>query len=311
MSVKVQAKVNASVDYASLEEELWWKAYSEATLPKARAEMAAWRAVRPLFESQQALRVALKSETDRVEDVKAELPAQQGRGGAAERRASSRASGRARSQDEGDAEAAGGERRRARAAARDGEGGIPLRSGARRGRRRRRAGGGEAAGAEQQQRRPRRGRRRRRGGATTEGGGGRGVALWRAPSRGAHADGAGARHGRPRGGGDEGGQGHEPERGGRRGQGGRRRRRRRGARPIGTDGRAVPDGGREGFADVQRLEDEKQQAVNLEKASEEEGTARARARGHGATLHEVASDWAAWRCSTARRARRRTPSRCT
>ena len=45
------------------------------------------------------------------------------------------------------------------------------------------------------------------------------------------------------------------------------------------------------FADVQRLEDEKQQAVNLEKASEEEGQRLEREREDmEATLHEVASD---------------------
>jgi tetratricopeptide (TPR) repeat protein len=74
MSVKVQAKVNSTVDYAALEEELWWKVY-EAQQPRARAEMAAWKAVRPVYESQEALRVALSRETERVETVKLELEA--------------------------------------------------------------------------------------------------------------------------------------------------------------------------------------------------------------------------------------------
>ena len=69
MSVKVQAKVNSSVDYAALEEELWWKVY-EVQQPRVRAEMAAWKAVRPVYESQEALRAALARETERVEAVK-------------------------------------------------------------------------------------------------------------------------------------------------------------------------------------------------------------------------------------------------
>ena len=55
MSVKVQAKVNASVDFAALEEELWWKMY-EAQLPRVKAEMQAWKAVKPIYEQQALLR---------------------------------------------------------------------------------------------------------------------------------------------------------------------------------------------------------------------------------------------------------------
>ena len=72
MSVKVQAKVNASVDYAALQDELFWKFY-EAQRPRVRAEMEAWSKVRPVYESQQALRVALAAESDRVESMKLEL----------------------------------------------------------------------------------------------------------------------------------------------------------------------------------------------------------------------------------------------
>ena len=72
MSVKVQAKVNATVDYAALEEELWWKVY-ESSIPRSRAEMAAWAAVRPVYESQQAMRIRVAKEVEQVESVKLEL----------------------------------------------------------------------------------------------------------------------------------------------------------------------------------------------------------------------------------------------
>ena len=74
MSVKVQAKVNASVDYAALEEELWWKVY-EAQQPRVKAEMAAWSSVRSVYASQQALRVALTAEREAADAVKLELEA--------------------------------------------------------------------------------------------------------------------------------------------------------------------------------------------------------------------------------------------
>jgi hypothetical protein len=76
MSVKVQAKVNASVDFGALEEELWWKVY-ELQQPRVRAEMAAWKGVRPTYESQQAVRVALAAEIEAVDAAKAELEALQ------------------------------------------------------------------------------------------------------------------------------------------------------------------------------------------------------------------------------------------
>ena len=76
MSVKVQAKVNASIDFGALEEELWWKVY-EAQQARVTSEMSAWRQVRPLYESQQAVRVALAREKDKVEGVKLELEALQ------------------------------------------------------------------------------------------------------------------------------------------------------------------------------------------------------------------------------------------
>ena len=44
MSVKVQAKVNSSIDFSALEEELFWKHY-EAQLPRIKAEQEAWREV--------------------------------------------------------------------------------------------------------------------------------------------------------------------------------------------------------------------------------------------------------------------------
>jgi tetratricopeptide (TPR) repeat protein len=74
MSVKVQAKVNASIDFSALEEELWWKVY-EAQQARSKAEMAAWHAVRPQYASQQAVRVALAREREKVEGAKAELEA--------------------------------------------------------------------------------------------------------------------------------------------------------------------------------------------------------------------------------------------
>ena len=72
MSVKVQAKVNASVDFAALEEELWWKMY-EAQLPRVKAEMQAWKAVKPIYEQQALLRTALAREQEKVDGVKLEL----------------------------------------------------------------------------------------------------------------------------------------------------------------------------------------------------------------------------------------------
>ena len=74
MSVKVQAKVNASVDYAALEDELYWKFY-ETQLPRVKAETAAWAALRPAYESQQVLRVALAAEREKLEAAKLELEA--------------------------------------------------------------------------------------------------------------------------------------------------------------------------------------------------------------------------------------------
>ena len=48
---------------------------SEAQLPRARAEMSAWRDVRPTYESQQALRAEVSSEAERGETAKLELEA--------------------------------------------------------------------------------------------------------------------------------------------------------------------------------------------------------------------------------------------
>lgn len=76
MSVKVQAKVNATVDMNSLEEELFWKLY-EVQLPSALAESAAWQRVKPKYESQQAVRSRVDAEMARVESLKAELQAAQ------------------------------------------------------------------------------------------------------------------------------------------------------------------------------------------------------------------------------------------
>lgn len=74
MSVKVQAKVNASVDYVALEEELFWKAYGQQ-LPRATSEIAAWSEVRPVYESQQAMRVGVTAEEEGVEALKVGLEA--------------------------------------------------------------------------------------------------------------------------------------------------------------------------------------------------------------------------------------------
>jgi hypothetical protein len=72
MSVKVQAKVNASVDFTALEDELFWK-YYESQLGRVRAELGAWARLRPTYESQQSLRVALGSVQAKVEAAKLEL----------------------------------------------------------------------------------------------------------------------------------------------------------------------------------------------------------------------------------------------
>ena len=72
MSVKVQAKVNASVDFAALEDELFWK-YYESQLGRVRAELGAWARLRSTYASQQSLRVALGSVQAKVEATKLEL----------------------------------------------------------------------------------------------------------------------------------------------------------------------------------------------------------------------------------------------
>ena len=64
MSVKVQAKVNASVDLLSLEDELYYKLY-ELHQSQAFAEIDAWERVRPVYESQQAMRSKVDEELDR------------------------------------------------------------------------------------------------------------------------------------------------------------------------------------------------------------------------------------------------------
>ena len=51
MSVKVQAKVNASIDYDALEEELFWQVQAlRAELGKVEA--AAWAQVKPEYDAQ-------------------------------------------------------------------------------------------------------------------------------------------------------------------------------------------------------------------------------------------------------------------
>jgi len=76
MSVKVQAKANAMVDYAALEERLFWQVY-ELRAAGALAEVEAWRRVRPRYTAQEGLRQAISQEHERTEGLREEI-AQEG-----------------------------------------------------------------------------------------------------------------------------------------------------------------------------------------------------------------------------------------
>ncbi|KAL1495625.1 hypothetical protein AB1Y20_016492 [Prymnesium parvum] len=72
MSVKVQAKVNATVDMLALQDERFAKFY-EAQRARGRAEAEAWRRVQPRYEAQQARRSLVDAEMQRVAALKMEL----------------------------------------------------------------------------------------------------------------------------------------------------------------------------------------------------------------------------------------------
>jgi len=81
MSVKVQAKANATVDYAALEEQLFWQVY-ELQVAAAQAEAEAWRRVKPRYDAQEGLREELSEERERLEALREELDAEGERQGA-------------------------------------------------------------------------------------------------------------------------------------------------------------------------------------------------------------------------------------
>lgn len=64
MSVKVQAKVNSSVDLLALEEDLY-RQWRERVSERERLEEEAWERVKPLYESQQAMRASVEAEMER------------------------------------------------------------------------------------------------------------------------------------------------------------------------------------------------------------------------------------------------------
>jgi len=70
--VKVQAKANASIDMSLLEDELFYKLL-ELQFASARAEAEVWERVRSVYESQQVMRSKVDEELDRVSAIKMEL----------------------------------------------------------------------------------------------------------------------------------------------------------------------------------------------------------------------------------------------
>ena len=68
----MQAKANATVDYAALEEQLFWQVY-ELRAPGALTEVEAWRRVRPRYAAQEHLHVAIAEEREWAEGLREEL----------------------------------------------------------------------------------------------------------------------------------------------------------------------------------------------------------------------------------------------
>ena len=89
MNVKVQARVNATVDMKSLEDELFSQ-YVTAQIPHAAAEAAAWAALTPAWAALQNGRRALQAERERGKALAAELQSVAERTAAAQHEADAR-----------------------------------------------------------------------------------------------------------------------------------------------------------------------------------------------------------------------------